>query len=417
MNIKKEKQGFYAAILFLIWPLLAFASAFKNYREPWGKNIVWAFVAFYGFTFTIGTESAESDIVRYVAEVEYLHNVEMSPATALQYYRESGEIDVLRTLIAVILSRITDSQTVLTLVYGIIFGFFFSRNIWYVLDHLRGRLRPITIVLLICFALVQPFWNINGFRMGAATAIFVYGALPLLFEGKKKGIFISAASILVHFSFILPLGVLLGYFILGNRLAIYFTFFLATFLIADINLNVFNGLVENYTPEIVQERTSSYRSETNVELHRQDPEHTVWYAVWYYKALYLSVMAFLAVLYFKARDFLKNNKRWLSLYCFTLLFYGVVNLLNSLPSAGRFYDIATLLGLALIIFYIQRQQHEVVLKRCILAATPAILLFMVVALRIGLYSISAETILGNPVTAIFLMGQYFSLNDVMKMIL
>jgi hypothetical protein len=72
MESLKEKTGYYAVILFLIWPFLAVASAFKNYSSGWGKNILWAFVAFYGFAFAIGAESAESDINRYVQEVELI---------------------------------------------------------------------------------------------------------------------------------------------------------------------------------------------------------------------------------------------------------------------------------------------------------------------------------------------------------
>src|SRR5690625_4997052 len=173
-----KKTGYFAALMFFIWPLLAVISAFRNYRSNWGKNILWAFVAFYGFSFAIGAENQGSDIVRYAEEVEYLHKVEMTISDAFTYYGQSGEIDILRTFIAVTLSRFTDSQAILTLVYGIIFGFFFSRNMWYVLERLKGRIHPITVLLLCSFFLVIPIWNINGFRMWTAAHIFIYGLLP-----------------------------------------------------------------------------------------------------------------------------------------------------------------------------------------------------------------------------------------------
>jgi len=413
-----KKSGFYSAVLFLIWPFLSLMTALWNYKSSWGKNILWAFVAFYGFTFAIGAENEGSDIVRYVAEVEQLHRIDMSIVDAAGYFYESGEVDILKTFIAVMLSRITENQSIVTLVYGIIFGFFFSRNMWYVLEQMEGKIKPITLLLFTCFFLVVPIWQMNGFRFWTATHIFIYGLLPYLFEGKKSGLIVSSLAIFMHFAFIVPVGVLYGYTFLGNRLVFYFSFFVLTLFISEININMFNNIIESYAPEIVQERTSSYRSEAAVEKHREGQgEQAAWYARYYVAILDWSVRGFLVVLFFKGRKFFMKNYKWLSLFSFTLLFYGVASLFSSLPSGGRFLAVAHLPALALITLYVQNREHEVVMKRFILAATPLLLLFVVVAVRIGLYSMSATSILGNPIVAVFLTGEYISLNDVLKMIL
>lgn len=413
-----EKSGFYAGIIFFVWPLLAVAAAFRNYKSSWGKNVLWAFVAFYGFSFAIGAESEGSDINRYVQEVEYLHGVEMTMSDAVNYYLQSGEVDILRTFIAIVLSRITDSQASLTLIYGIIFGFFFSRNVWYILERLEGKIQPITMLLLICFLLVIPMWYINTFRMWTAAHIFIYGLLPYLFEDKKSGAIIASLAILVHFSFIIPVGIFYSYLLFGNRLGSYFTFFIATFFISEINVEVFNNLVESYAPEIIQERTASYRGEDKVESYREGSgEEKVWYAQWYGRALKWSVMGFLVVLFLKGQTFFKKHRGWLSLFCFTLLFYGAANLFSSLPSGARFISIANLLALSIIILYIQNRKQEVVMERFVWGAAPALLLYIIIAVRIGLYSMSATAVLGNPVIAMFFTGEHISLNDVMKMIL
>lgn len=413
-----DKTGFYAAFMFLVWPLLAVVSAFWNYRSSWGKNVLWAFVAFYGFTFAIGAESQSSDIVRYVAEVEYLHTVELSITDAFDYYRQRGDMDILRTFIAVTLSRVTGSQAVLTLVYGIIFGFFFSRNIWYVLSHLKGKIKPITVLLLVCFFLVVPFWNITTFRMWTAAHIFMYGLLPFLFESRKGRAFIASLAILVHFSFLVPVGILFTYMFLGNRMTLYFGFFLATFFISEIDLSMFNNVIENYAPEIIQERTAGYRGEQYVETYREgEGGARVWYASWYGRALKWSVMGFLVVLFLKGREFFTKNRGWLRLFSYTLLFYGVANLFSSLPSGGRFVSVANLCALSVIILYVQNREHEVVMKRFIIAALPALLLFVIVSIRMSLYSLSATSVLGNPFIALFLSGEHISLNDVLKMVI
>jgi len=415
MNNYNRKTGFYAWFLFLIWPFLAAVAAFRNYDQNWAKNIFWGFCAFYGFVFAIGSESQSSDIVRYVAGLKALYGQEVAYASYFGEYK-SG-IEFLRPLIDLVVSRFTDSQPVLTMVYGVIFGYFFSRNLWYILERLRGKLLPVTLILLVCFFLVNPIWKINGFRMWTATHIFLYGLLPYLCEGKKKGLLISASSIMVHFSFIVPVLVLGAYVLSGNRLTFYYTLFISTLFISEINISTFNELVEAYLPEAFLEESESYRRESQVEAFREAEAEGQWYANLYRPALNWVLVGFLSVLFFKGRDFFKENRSWLNLFSFTLFFYSVANLLSSIPSGGRFLVLAHLCALALIILYIQNQPQEKLMQWYIYVSVPAILLFIIVSVRIGLYSLSATAILGNPVIAFFMAGDNISLNDVMRMIL
>ena len=418
MESLNEKSGFYAVILFIIWPFLALASAFRNYTAGWGKNILWAFVAFYGFVFAIGLENQNSDIVRYVAEIEMLSSQQMTVSSAFNYFVEKGEIDIIDTVISVILSRFTANQSVVTLVYGFIFGFFFSRNMWYVLENFEGKIKPITILLFASFFLIVPIWEMNGFRFWTAVHVYIYGVLPFLFEGKRGKLLVAMSSPLFHFAFLVPVAILMGYLLLGNRLVIYFAFFATTFFVSEIDISVMNNLIESYAPEIIQERSSSYRGENQVSAFREQNQETrVWYVVWYSRLLKWSIMGFLVVLFFRGRTFFEKNKRWLNLFCFTLLFYSIANLFSSIPSGGRYLSIANLLALAIITLYIQNRDQEIVMERFVWAATPALLLYIIVAFRIGLYSMSATSIIGNPITAIFLMGENISLNDMIKMLL
>lgn len=414
-----NKEGFYAAFLFLVWPMLAAVSAIRNYNSPWAKNIFWAFCAFFGFTVAIGAESQGSDIVRYAARIEYLHGMEMGLADAIEYFMESGEVDFLNTLISVLVSRFTGSQAVLTLVYGTIFGYFLSRNMWYLFEQLEGKLLPVTIILLVCFFLVNPIWRLNGFRMWTATHIFLFGLLPYLLEGRRDRLWITVLSFTVHFSFLVPVGLFFSYLFLGNRLTLFFGFYLTTFFISELDISAFNSFVETYAPEILQERTSGYRNEGKVEEMRDDSmgSSKSWHAVWYGKALTWSIMGFLIILFVKGKTIIQQNRGWLNLYSFTLYYYAVANIFSSIPSGGRYTTIANLMALALIAIYVQNQPREITMKRFILIAIPALLLYIVVAARTGLYAMSATTAIGNLFFAFLTAGETISLNDVLKSII
>lgn len=408
--------------LFLLSPFITGILAIKNYRSPWAKNIIWAFVVFYGFTFGIAQETSTgskiADIERYSRELQDLYQQDLNFEQIVKLYRDNEDIDILRLTLAITISRVTDNQQILTAIYGLIFGFFYSRNIWFVLDRMRGKIKPVALFLLIAYILVDPIWNINGFRFHTAVQIFIYGLLPFLFDGKKKGIIISSLSFLVHFSFLLPIGVLLTYFLLGNKTVIYFVFFVATSLTSSINIGGVNEIIDENAPDALAERTATYRSEDRVENFREgtgfaDNSDTVWYAVYYLKALYWSLMALLVFLFFKRKKLEQNNKRLFDSFSFTLLLWGVANIMNSLPSGGRFLAVAALSALPLFIFYIQQEPNEKYLSKKVKMASPALVIFIIISLRMGLYSLSVNTFLSNPVVAL-ITDYNFSLNDLIK---
>jgi len=401
----------YAGVLFLIWPFVAALAALKHYKKPWAKNVAWAFVGFFGFTFAIGAASQGNDIVRYVSEYQALYNVHFTWDKAVDYFQYSGEIDILRTLIAVVFSRFTDSQAVLTGVYGIIFGYFFTRNMWYVLERLEGRIKPYTLILFACFFLAVPIWNINGFRMWTAAHVFLFGILPYLFEGKKKGLLVASASVLVHFSFIVPVSLLIIHSIAGSWLSIYFGVYIFTFFISEIDLGMINRYVETYTPEIFQERTKYYRRESKMDAIAEQAAQRSWHIVWYGRALGWAVMGYLVVLYVKGKDFFADNKGWRDLFSFTLLFFSAANILSMLPSGSRYLTLARLIALALIVLYFQNIPQKRLSSAYKYIAFPALLLFILVSLRLGLLAVSATAILGNPLIAFFTAGDTVPMND------
>ena len=149
----------------------------------------------------------------------------------LHYFIASGEVDILRTIISYIISRFTDSQAVLTMVYGFIFGFFFSRNIWYIFSFIGQKLTFLEKLLILSLILVVPIWFLGGFRMWTAFHVFLYGLLPYILENRKKSLLFVYLSFLVHFSFLVPIFILLTYFVLGNQIKLYFIIFIISIFI------------------------------------------------------------------------------------------------------------------------------------------------------------------------------------------
>ena len=404
-------------ILFLMNPFVSMILAFRDYKLPSAKNIFWAFCAFYGLTFAIATESQGSDINAYVGELQYFFDQsEFGVNEILTYFQLSGEIDVLSTFILYILSRFTDNQGILTMIYAIIFGFFFSRNIWYVLKLLKNEISLIEKLLLLTLVLIIPIWFINGFRMWTAFHMFIYGLLPYIFEKKKIKLIFVFLTFLVHFSYIIPISILTIYLVFGNRISIYFLIFILSFILSELNIDRVNSFVENYAPVTLAERSSAYRNEEKVEQYRHGSKNRTKniYAVWDKKLLNWSLILLVFYFFLFASPMIKIIPEWKRLFSLNLLFYSAGNILSSFPSGGRFVNIALFLSLIMAILYLNQFKKDTNFKFVTQALTPFFLLFIIVAIRIGFYSLSLTTIFGNPLFAVLNAGDTISLNDLIK---
>ncbi len=401
-------------LLFLLSPLISTILAFKYNRNKFAKNILWAFIVFYGFTFTISEESIGSDINSYISELKILHGKTFTFSEAIDYFEESGEIDILRTLLSISISRFTESPIVLTTVFAFIFGFFYSRNLFFIIENLQGKWNQGVFLLVIVFSLIIPIWNINGFRMWTAAHLFIYGLLPYLFFGKKQRLWFCVFCPLVHFSFVLPVIILFIYILAGSKIHVYFILFILSMIFSELNLSWFNENFEKYLPQAFIDRTVGYRTEGTVISYREDiGTGFKWYALWYGKALGYAIKAFIILFYFKHRTVIKSNQ-FLRAFAFALLFYSFANLLNSLPSGGRLISIANLVSLSVIIFFAQHIGLKGFSRYFFYFTIPAFLLFVIISIRIGLYSVSVTTIFGNPIIAIITMGNNIALNDLIK---
>jgi len=417
--VRPKNQKSFHLLYFVLSPFFTLIYYLNNYKKRKAKNVMWLFTVFYAATFAVGRENQGSDINRYIEEIFYLNNYRLNQNGILEYYYSSGEFDVLRTILAFIVSYFTSNGYFLIIVFGIIFGYFYSRNIWYVLERLEGRIKSFTRILIFSLFLIVPIWFMNGFRFWTAMHVFLFGLLPYFFEGKRKSlIWCFLTPFVFHFSFLIALVPLSVYLLLGDRIKYYFITFIITIFVSNININQFNKLLSNYAPKILIERSDSYTDEKKVEEFRNSENESskVWYAVYYGKSLKW-VLFFLLIYYYLTykRELLKaHNKKYLKLLAFIFLFSTVANLMSTIPSGGRFLSLANLLAIVFIILIFQNYSTTKNEKMIAFLATPFLIFFIVVAIRLSWYSLSMTAIIGNPIIAIITFGENISLNDIIK---
>jgi hypothetical protein len=401
--------------VFLFSPIAACIAALRNYRNVNAKNIVWLFIVFFGFTFVI---SLDNDSSRYRAALEYFasqHSLSFRGFINLLYRDETNYVDIAQPLLTFVVSRFTSDARYLFAMFGLVFGFFYSRNLWFLLSKVQTGIKSEAITFLVLFSLTVAIWHINGFRFWTAAHIFVYGLFLFVDHRKFTGVLFIAISVFVHFSFIIPLCIFVVYWIMGNRLLLALSLYFASFFVSQISPDVLRDWeYAAVLPEVFQQRSQTYVGEQYLKFRKKESGQGNWYIRLRATILQYSLNILLILIAFKYRKLLPAKSIAKSILVMSLLLFTISNLLISVPSAGaRFQLLAFLVMAAGFFFFTQSTERRVFPVWANLIITAAALLFCIVEIRIGFNSIGLMTIIGNPFIAPFFDSD-FSLIDLVK---
>jgi hypothetical protein len=390
-------------LVFLLWPFLSLILAIFNFRYGYAKNIVWLFCAFFGYTFIVSNE--EMDAARYRDNLIQLHERRLEPFDEIFFgYYDKGiysATEVYGQFLTLAVSRFTNDFRIFYCIIGLVFGYFFSRNIFFVLQHFqRKKLAIITITLLTAFVFIVPFWSINGYRFYTATHIFVFAVLHILTFKKYRYLFIAFLAPLTHFSFVLPLVCLLIFLFFQQFTWVYVSLLVVSIFFANLDPKVINDNA-GLAPEFMQAKVTGYTAKRFVNNAQANISGSNWYVMGHLYALYSSMYLLIGYMIVKRKKYLSNS-RLKSLFNFGVFLFAIANFVSSVPSMERFMAVAALVLLASFLSLIQGyKDYDLQLNRLIYLVAPLLFLFIVVEVRVGMDFVGLNTLLLNPMTAPF----------------
>lgn len=387
-------------LLFFISPFLGTIQAFKHFREHWAKNSIWFFVVFYGYTMF---RPEEMDSHRYVEKLESLYNSQMTWEIfkANLYSEEGTTIDIYQPLVTYFLSLFTNNANILFAVFGIVFGYFYSRNIWLLLDYAKKtKMNSVLWILIFSFAFIVGFWELNGVRMWTAAHIFFYGTFLFVVNGKRKGFLIAASSIFVHFSFAMPVALLAFFFFVKLPWKMLYFVFIASFFVSELNIGSVGGFLSGLAPQFLLPKIQTYTSDEYVETISSGPIAN-WYVNYYAKSVGWVIFIMVSTIYFSGLKLLKSNKAFSNFFSFTLLFLIFGNLMSQLPSGARYLTISKLFALALLFLFYIWYDNKIYRKRMSIVS-PLLVFFIIISIRVAFDTVTFGTIMANPLIAAFI---------------
>lgn len=407
----RETSGYF--IITLLFPFAGLIISLANWRKVWAKNVFWLACIYMGAIQIFQPEGTilgtGADGGRYALELVYMHNNVHSFSAVASTFFDGHTNDIFQPTLTYIVSRFTDNGHVLFFFLAIIYGFFYSRNIWYILEKLPKNLPSGFWVLIAYFFLVCPIWAMNGFRMWTALHVFVYGALPFVLDGKKDKLVWSFLSILVHHSFILPIVLLGAYYLLSKplrtktwTLTFIFIFYLISLTIKKLNLTFVSDILSAYLPDYYDMRIDGYLTEDNMEARQEDRATQSAYIgilsnFKFWSTQFLVVISYLIVIREKNR-----NKSLLSLFSFALLMYGFAIIASLAPSGGRYVLIALMFLVPVFLFVFSQYPVKTSVRWLFNLALFGIGIALLFDIRQGMDYYGYTLILGNFITMLFL---------------
>lgn len=397
-------MGLFYLLSFIIWPLGSLISSFLKYSAKWTKNIVWAFVVFYGYTFVLSNDTMDANrlLSRFEIAIQYKGNLQ---AYFFQLFVfDNDNVNFIEPFIHYIVALFTDNFQILMAVLGMIYGFFYSRNICYLIDHKSlPRIKLYNHLILFVFVFIIGYWQINMFRFWTSAHIFFYAIIPFLVENKKNRLWWLIIACLLHYSFILPTIFLIGYLFIDNRTRLYFFIFLASFLVSAINLEIIGGLITKFLPSVFEQKLESKLSNTRAI---EEAEKIKGMAGRIRYLLFFSINLIYVVLYLFHRHKLKNTSWLWNLFSFTLLMMMVGNFSSLIPGGGeRFLTVSALFSLSFLFFYIQNVKLKQHLRLILTITAPLFFLGTLGYIRYAVDTTNIIVLLGNPLLLLFLDSQ------------
>lgn len=409
-DIGVDKEAIRSYLLTFLFPICGLFYSFNNWTEKHSKNIFWMFCSFTGFIFIFQPEGTVlgvgADSGRYALSLISMHEKIHSISDFIAIFKTGLRVDFYEPIITFIVSRFTDNPHWLFWVFATIYGFFYSRNIWFVLERLPSIFSNFFWILIGFYILVCPIWNINGARMWTALQVFVYGAMPYLLNNDNRKLIWCLITPLIHFSFFIPLITIVLYKVipLKNKINLFFIFYIISLFINSIDITFISDIIQRIP---FLESRQTYFSDTYIESLLTEKDNLSLHVV---IANFISHWGTHILIFFTYAYYIKNKHLRCAevnrLLSFALLLFGVSNILSVVPSGSRFIVLSKMFMLPVIIYIsvmIGKTAYKQALPFKFMQGIILLLLFSVIfQIRTSFDYYGTMLVFGNFITAPFI---------------
>lgn len=388
----------YFLIPFFINPFFATIRALRSLNERLIGLSVTLFMGFFGMTtYFMG------DNQRYRDSFFKIHEQSITWDNFINsFYDGETKFDVVIPLITYIVSIFTGNEKILFAIFGLIFGYFFAKNINLILNISSYKFSKSKVILffIIIFSFIYPFWQgTNTVRFVTANTIFFYFLLNYYLSNKKIYYLIHLLiAPLIHFSFLIPtlLCVIYLFTYPKSQIKIIFIYFLISFFLIEIAFEPIKNLGMTYSPSFLETKVSDYTAEGFMETLDDLQDSRSWHAMYYRKVFHYTIVVLLLYIYYYRKK-ISNNPFFRIFFPFTLFYFASANILSAIPGVDRFLQIGYMFSIVCVLMFLAQDRTDKIFKIAVLPLS----FWLLVKIRAGFDFITVGTLISNPIFAYF----------------
>lgn len=402
-SIKTHKYTLW--VLFVVWPVVPFFFAIKNFHiKPYRKFIV-LFGVLYGLTFI---PIPGSDGSRYAYRFEEKGNYSWSEYIHdITHIYDAGatQPDVYAHTLFFVTSKFSDNARFFFMVAALIFFLVFIKLLESIYDLVQGAWGKYYLWFFLgCVFVLNLSIGMSGVRYPLAFMVFALGAFKLIVTGKQYYLVISMLSPFIHFMFIFPVIFLLIFqWVPFSRNHTFLLVFLLLSLLAGTFFHTFIQSNIGFLGESYESRLADYTNEDWIERREARITTYHWYVVVrLYGTHYFSLIAvFLA--------WFGQKKLHSDVLSKKLFVFAVFMIIASFISGGivdtlsnRYNQLVHLFSFIFLFYISSLNPKSLLLKTLSRFYIPVFIIHVLVLFRADLYTVSPWLIFGNPVIMWFM---------------
>src|SRR5690554_2394004 len=361
--------------MFFVLPVLGFIMSLYNIRSKSSAFVYVAFAMLFGYAISF------SDTYRY-AEAFARFDSTLNYRVIVELYR-SGELrDIYRLLLFYFVSLFSDNPKVMYAFAGLVYGVFSYLSLRVFVKERGVGLDFYVFALTLVFFTYISISNVNGFRFWTGGVILFYSVYQFIIQKKTKWIVGILITPFIHYGFVLIVPVFILYKLIERFLynkervlpILFYAFVLAYMASWVLGTNSIDLSFLSKTDALsgaVGDRLDYVNSSDVASLVESRRESSLFLGVQKYFDYGIKIYVFIALVFIKKKlnRMTGNKTAFNKLLAFVLFFYAVAFIATTIPSGGRFLNIAHLFFMLLLgKFYAVYKEADI--KRLILWALP-----------------------------------------------
>lgn len=384
-KLNENKQLLLLLGLFFLSPFLCFLYAIFTYEQRNSQILIVLFTGLFGYNMI--AESADKDLYRSLgllynysqfAFSDILNGFLSSMFNINKNSTFTGmapeKTDIYVGVTAAILSQFTKNGHVLMGFFGLVYGFAFIKTMRRFIN-IQPQDSFLSYIPVFLAAFMMPISQLAGIRYGTATYFFVWAVLEIISTDRLKYYSLFLLSILIHFSFVVPVALFVMYRFLTfgtgkYYIKVLYVIYITSFFFPNLISNIIgNTSFLSFLGEGAQQKASEYtNNDTNTELASNFVENAAWFVKipslvikWFlYSFLFVRILSFKKIFFSIQSD--KIFSWVILLTSFANFSLGVSNLGNRLMMIASIFIFYYLLRL-----YFDNKENNIVKIILILA--------------------------------------------------